>query len=546
MKIAIAQINPRVGDVPANLETIKKNIESAKRSGARLILFPELALVGYPPRDLLDYPKLVDENLTAARQIIKESKGIAVVCGYVERNPKEFGKRYFNAAFVADGGEEIGRYYKQLLPYYDVFEDERYFEAGNQGLVVSLDGEKIALTICEDVWNSNGFTPRKYASDPLQAYYGKKIDLLVNLSASPFHVGKSDLRLELFKEISNKIQAPVAFCNQVGANDELVFDGSSFVMGKGAGLIGKCQAFKEDLQIIETKASAMAPVVWPSSSVEAIHLALTLGIKDYVKKSNQQKVCLGLSGGIDSSVVAVLARDALGSDKVHGVCLPTRFSSTGGLEDAQKLARNLKISSSVVPIEDHFLALEKSLTKEFNGKISSLTLENVQPRIRMTILMAIANETNSLLLNTSNKSEIATGFATLYGDSSGALGVLGDLTKHEVYELARFMNRNGEVIPESVIERVPTAELRENQTDQDVLPPYNELDQLVAETVEALEDPRITVEAGISAKSVSTFLRLHALSEYKRRQLPPVLRVSPRAFGMGRRIPITSLKPFEL
>lgn len=546
MKIAIAQINPKLGDVHRNRKNVLENIAKAKTLGARLVVFPELALTGYPPRDLLDYSILIEENLKALNEIKHSSRGIGVVCGYVEKNPEPFGKPFYNAAAIFDGGERIGNYRKQLLPYYDVFEDERYFESGKEGVIFSLEGKKIGITICEDVWNAPGFLHRPYLKDPIQFYAGKQLDLLINLSASPFHAGKHELRLELFKETANRVQAPVVFCNQVGANDELIFDGSSFIMGKNAGVVGGCPAFQEALSVFDIENQVPPPVQWPQTWTEALAQALTLGIRDYVHKTGFQKVCLGLSGGIDSSVVAVLAKHAVGKENVEGVCLPTRFSSQEGLRDAIQLGKNLGISHSVVPIENYFNAFETGLAQQFGRKVSSLTLENVQPRLRMTLLMAVSNETKSLLLNTSNKSEVATGFSTLYGDSSGALGVLGDLTKHEVYELACYFNRQSEVIPESILRRLPTAELKENQTDQDVLPPYRELDILVTETIEELVDPRQADEEEVSSQSVATYLRLHALSEYKRKQFPPILRVSARAFGMGRRIPIASLKPLEL
>lgn len=543
MKIAIAQTNPKIGDIPQNLKRILENSEKAKKLGASLVVFPELSIVGYPPRDLLDYPRLVDENLKAL-DALKAVNGIAILCGYVEKNPEPIGKPYYNAVAFIENGEIKGRYFKHLLPYYDVFEDERYFEAGNEGLIFSLGGKKVGVTVCEDMWSRQGFIRRPYATDPLRHYEGKKIDVLVNLSASPFHIGKPEVRETLFKGIAKRVNASVVFCNQVGANDELLFDGSSFAVTENA-VIARLPAFQESLQVIDTDSpQTLTPTL--SCPEETYFEALKMGIRDYVVKCGQKKVCLGLSGGIDSTVVAVLAKEALGAENVLGVCLPTRFSSKGGLDDAIQLAKNLGISHKVIPIESYLTAFETGLKKEFTGKMASLTLENLQPRIRMTVLMAFSNETQSLLLNTSNKSEIATGFATLYGDTAGALGVLGDLTKREVYALAKWMNRSQEVIPVSIIARVPSAELKENQADEDVLPPYKELDTIVAQTMEEFRDPRDIPKGTVSSKSVSDFIRLHALSEYKRRQLPPVLRLSRHAFGMGRRFPVVSLKPFEL
>jgi NAD+ synthase (glutamine-hydrolysing) len=371
---------------------------------------------------------------------------------------------------------------------------------------------------------------------------GEKLDLVLNLSASPFHVQKPARRVELFQEMTRALRAPVAVCNMVGGNDELLFDGCSLVISRSGKVVAAGKAFEEDLLIVDAQTPPLSKMPWPESEPEWLYRALTMGLKDYVRKSGASRVCLGLSGGIDSSVCASLAAAALGGDAVAGLSLPTRFTSGPSEEDARTLAENLGISFREISIEPLFKGYEALLDKLFEKEPASLTLENIQPRIRMAVLMAVANEENRFLLNTSNKSEIACGYATLYGDAAGALAVLGDLTKHQVYQLAEYINRNGPVIPTRVIQRAPTAELRENQTDQDTLPPYEVLDLMVAQAVEQSRGPADLIQGGFQEAMVRHFQKLFAASEYKRRQLPPVLRVSSRAFGMGWRIPLAARK----
>lgn len=548
MKIAISQMNPRVGDVACNLKLILEAIKKAKAGHCHLLLFPELAIIGYPPRDLLNYSHIVDENLKALEKIKVESLGITVLIGYIEKNPSNSGKPYFNSVAVFQNGNLIKNYRKWLLPYYDVFEEERYFEPGNETVVFKVMGKNIGLTICEDLWNEPGFLPRDYAKKPIEALMAHKLDLLVNISASPFQLGKTQIREKLFQQVSKKIKAPVVFCNQVGANDELIFDGASFVITE-QGKQMQAKAFEVDFQEwnLETKLCA----VTHSLTTEAAMLveALALGIRDYVEKSRLNTVCIGLSGGIDSSVVAALAVKALGPKRVFGFALPSKFNASQSLEDAEILAANLGITCQTISIETLFQEFEKQLTKTMGQSPKTLTLENIQPRIRMTLLMALANEGGHLLLNTSNKTEIATGYATQYGDTAGAIAVLGDLTKHQVYCLAQEINLGTnlgtEVIPQRVITRAPSAELRENQKDQDTLPPYDILDKIVESHIEQNQplSPDSAPETPI--QFIQLVSRLNAASEYKRHQLPPALRVSSKAFGMGRRIPIVGRKPSE-
>ena len=544
MKVCLAQINTRVGDVARNLQRSIEALQSARTSGAELVLFPELSLMGYPPRDLLDYRSVVDANLRALESLAAAAQGLTVVCGFVECNPSAAGRPFFNAAAVLKDGKHLATYRKRLLPYYDIFDEPRYFEAGGEPLVVDVGGERLGITICEDVWNVPGFLPRPYVCTALDELTQLGVTLLVNLSASPFSLRKTEHRLDLFREISRKIGIPAVFCNQVAGQDEILFDGGSFALGASGELLAAARVFEEELLFVDTKKPAPGTAVpWPRSEPEWLYRALSFGLRDYVKKCGGSKVCLGLSGGIDSSVVAALAEEALGKLAVSGVALPTRFTSRESLEDARELASHLGLAFREIAVEGLFESFEHVWRATFGRAPSSLTSENLQPRIRMTLLMAIANEEGRFLLNTSNKSEISSGYATLYGDAAGALAVIGDLTKRQVYDLARYINRNREVIPQRVLDRPPTAELRENQTDQDTLPPYDLLDPIVEGLIEQSLGPAELEAKGLPPAAVRLAARLHATSEYKRRQLPPVLRVSNRAFGVGRRMPIAAGTP---
>ena len=547
MRIGLAQINPKIGDFASNTRKILKYIEDAKRLNRELLVFPELTIPGYPPRDLLDYPSFIEANLKSLGEVAKAARGITVICGFIERNVSRTGRPFHNSAAILQEGRIIATYRKQLLPYYDVFEEERYFDPGHEACVVQVGPTKVGVAVCEDFWNIDTFLKRPYAARPPEKLREARPDIVVNISASPFSLGKPDRRITLFQQGVAVVGAPIILCNQVGGNDELLFDGCSFALDAQGRPIAKGPAFEEALVVFDTDGGqkAQPPVpAWPGSEPEWIALALKMGLHDYVRKCGASRVCLGLSGGIDSSVVAAIAVDALGKEAVAGISLPTRYTTSPSIEDAEALARNLGIVCRVVPIEGIFGAFESVCNNWFGHGSKSVTLENIQPRIRMTLLMAMANEEQRLLLNTSNKSEIATGYSTLYGDSAGALSVLGDLTKRQVYALARWINRSKPVIPVRVLERPPTAELRENQTDQDTLPPYDILDDLVNQAIVEAKSP-VQMMAESPSESVSTFSRLHGASEYKRRQLPPVLRISERAFGMGRRMPIAASTPFH-
>ncbi len=539
MKVALAQLNPTIGHFDANTKKILHCIGQAKIQGVDLIIFPELAITGYPPRDLLDDRSFVDRNMEQLSKILEAADGIMAICGYIEKNEGLAGKPYFNSAAVMGERKLIANYRKQLLPYYDVFDEERYFESGDQPCIVTLGEKRIAVTICEDLWNPSPHLVRHYGRDPASQLSPGTMDAIINISASPFSLDKPQHRTDLFASIATSLKAPLFFCNQVGANDELVFDGCSFVLRSNGKLVAKAKGFEEDLLVCSLyDGTANAISGWSYSDGYWIFRALELGIRDYITKCGSRRVLVGLSGGVDSSVCAAIAAKALGPDNVKGICLPTRFTSSQSLEDAEALAKSLGIEFQCLQIEPLFSHYRDLWEKWFLSSPKGLTLENLQPRIRMTILMAVANEEDRLLLSTSNKSEIATGFATLYGDTAGAIAPLGDLTKAQVYQVAKFVNEEKIIIPHRVIDRAPTAELRENQTDEDSLPPYEILDPLVQEHVE-LGNSAIP-HVGLNSSFRKQFEDLHFKSEYKRFQLPPVIRISRRAFGMGRRIPIAA------
>lgn len=529
MKFSLAQINPRVGDVAYNLNKILKSIAEARAQGSDAVIFPELAVTGYSPRDLLDYASLVDENLRALDMIRRASDGMLVIVGFVERNPSEFGKPFFNSAAVFYSGKEIFRYRKRLLPYYGIFDDERYFEPGTQSGCFEFQGKVFGLAICEDIWNVAGMIPRRHDVDPIADLVGRNLAGLFCLSASPFELGKAEARDVLLKQQSTRLGCAVYYCNQIGGNDEVLFDGASAVVSGDS--VQRAQVFAEDL-LMEGRGETR---VWPADEAGWLVAALTTGIRDYVGKTGMQRVCLGLSGGIDSAVVAALAVEALGAENVEGVSLPSVYTSEESRQEAATLAKNLGIRFREISIQSTVTALNEALAPI---QPKGLTLENIQPRVRMTILMAVANESQSLLLNTSNKSELAAGYATLYGDSAGAIAVLGDLTKRQVYAVAKELNRKCAVIPPVTLKRAPTAELRPGQLDTDSLPPYVELDQLVFDSFQKLTGPSDWKQkfAGAGEK----FSRLHRTSEFKRRQTPPVLRVTSRAIGAGRRVPVAA------
>ncbi|HEV2327587.1 MAG TPA: NAD+ synthase [Verrucomicrobiae bacterium] len=539
MKLGLLQLNSTIGDFPANVSKLLSGYEKALSLGAEFVLAPELFLCGYPPRDLLLRPDFIDANLAALQAAAKGTGRIPLCVGYVDRNPDRPGRALRNAAAVLYKGNIIWRTIKSLLPTYDVFDEDRYFEPGKQVVPVDFGGQKMAVTICEDIWNDEDFWPeRLYRRDPVKEAIAQGAGLLVNISASPWSVGKETVRLEMLRRVARDEKTPLAHVNLVGANDELIFDGHSVALDSRGNVIAMGRGFAEDVFVVDMEASGGQAKIEFSSREAQIFSALSLGIRDYVRKCGFKSVIVGLSGGIDSALTAVLATDALGKENVLGVAMPARYSSEGSIVDAEAVAKNLGIHFEVLPIEPPFLAVEQQLAKIFDGLKPDQTEENVQSRLRGVTLMALANKFNALVLTTGNKSEMAVGYCTLYGDMDGALAPLADVLKTDVYKIARWINREQEIIPQNSIVKPPSAELRPNQTDQDSLPPYETLDAILdLYVVQNLSREQI-IRKGFESGIVHDVLNKINFSEYKRRQAAPGLKISSRAFGMGRRIPI--------
>jgi len=540
MKIAICQINPKIGDFAGNFQLLVRAAKGAQQMGCDLAVFPEMCTVGYPPRDLLEQASFVEANLSVLEQLAQEGLNIPMVCGYVDRNPSSVGKPLLNSVALIERGKVVSRGGKRLLPSYDVFDETRYFEPAQESLVFDLKGQKIGVTICEDIWNLEHLPGVPiYDLDPVGELVERHaITILINISASPFTINKGQLRLKILKAVAEKFSIPTIYCNQVGGNDELLFDGSSMVVDSRGRLIALGAQFEEEILIWDSeKPYGQLEDPWLEEEA-AILKALVMGTRDYTRKCGFTKAIVGLSGGIDSSLVACIASNALGPENVMGVSMPSRYTSIMSKEDSKKLALNLGIRYEVVPIEEPFKAYKNTLAPLFHGLPEDETEENIQARIRGNILMALSNKFNYLVLATGNKSEIAMGYCTLYGDLTGGLAVISDVPKTMCYRLARFINRDVEIIPERVLTRPPSAELRANQTDQDSLPPYPVLDDILEAAVEERLDMKEIVSRGHDPKVVKDVLRRLALNEYKRRQAPPGLKVTSKAFGFGRRYPI--------
>ena len=542
MKIAIGQMNPRIADFERNSEIIRSMANQALDQGAELLVTPELSICGYPPMDLLDQPGFLRENLRTLRTLQQAlPKNIGVLVGLVDKSDSLGGKALQNVMILLYQGKVIHRQAKTLLPTYDVFDEARYFAPAKSWKPVHFKGISIGVAICEDMWwETERDASVRYEVDPVNSLLNEGIDLLVVPSASPFYQGKAQIRLGLMEHIGRSSGVPVVYVNTVGANDNLIFDGHSLVTGVHGQLVHHSARFREDLVVIDPMGSLPALTLPKGRDQELadVKAALELGIKDYLHKSGFTKVHLGLSGGIDSAVVAVLAVGALGPENVTGFLLPSQYSSQGSVTDSQILGQNLGINLKTIPIEPIYTQFEQALEPYFEQRPPDLAEENIQARIRGNLLMAYSNKFGSLVLTTGNKSELAVGYCTLYGDMAGSLAVIGDLFKTEVYELARFINRNKEVIPLAIIEKPPSAELRPDQKDQDSLPPYDLLDGMLKEYLLNHKTKPELIAMGYDPELVSRILTLVAASEYKRRQAPPVLKVSPRAFGTGRRIPI--------
>ena len=537
MKIGILQLNFTVGDFRGNSEKIVSAYERAVREGAELCVGSELGLCGYPARDLLNRRDFVESHERALREVAKRVGKVPLLIGGIEKTNQKTGRPLYNTAFLVEKGKTRAVARKILLPTYDVFDEDRYFEAGDKVGIVRIAGKRVGVTICEDIWNDEDLWPeRRYRIDPVRELAKKGMDLLINLSASPWNIGKEKVRYRLLAEVAKREKIPVIQVNQVGGNDELVFDGQSLGVGVKGGLLARGVAFMEDVKVVDIGGKEEKPV-WAGDE-EQVFQALVLGTRDYLQKCGFQEVVLGLSGGIDSALVAVVAAEALGKDKVLGVAMPSRFSSAGSLADAEALAKRLGIRYKEIPIEDTFAAMLRSIAPAREGRRGGLTEENLQSRIRGMTLMAISNDSGRLLLTTGNKSEMAVGYCTLYGDMCGALAVIADVPKTLVYRISRWINREREIIPKNSIEKAPSAELRPGQKDQDSLPPYEELDRILESYVVNEGSIQGMVKKGISKVLAEEMVRKIDISEYKRRQAAPGLKVTTKAFGVGRRIPL--------
>jgi NAD+ synthase (glutamine-hydrolysing) len=539
MRVAIGQINAKIADFKGNTEKIIEFATRAEEQGAEIIVFPELALCGYPPMDLLDHPAFLQENLQALRTLQHGLPGsIATVVGYVEKNPGLSGKPLQNCAAVIHGGTIVHRQAKTLLPTYDVFDESRYFEPAARRTVWDFNGTRIGIAICEDMWWENEDARNlRYPVDPVTELLDAGARLLLVPSASPFHAGKLETRMRLMRDIGRSSAVPVVYANLAGANDNLIFDGRSLISDAAGDIHVIGGDFAEDLVVsdVPERGNQIRPA---PEKYREIEQALHLGISDYLEKTGFQRVHLGLSGGVDSALVLTLAVHALGPEKVEAFMLPSQYSSSGSITDSEKLCENLGIEARSISIKPLYDAFESALEPHFRGTEPGLAEENIQARIRGNLLMAYSNKYASLVLTTGNKSELGVGYCTLYGDMAGSLAVIGDLFKTEVYELCRYINRKGEVIPETILTKAPSAELRPDQKDQDSLPDYEILDEILKQYLIKGYTARELVAGGMDPELVQQVIGLVARSEYKRRQAPPVLKVSPKAFGTGRRVPI--------
>jgi NAD+ synthase (glutamine-hydrolysing) len=543
VKIALAQINPTVGDFRGNTEKIIRFARKAAAAQVDVVMFPELAVCGYPPADFLEKPSFVARTVEATAEIAAAAttgNALSIICGYVTPAPEGAGKHVINSAALLRNGVVDFVQSKRLLPFYDVFDEQRYFDPAESQSLYPLAGERLALTICEDAWNDKLFWPRQlYPIDPIDELMKAGGTFILNISASPYYRGKRELRHRMLAAIAQRHQVPVVMVNQVGGNDSLVFDGASFALGPDGSIVAQARSFEEDLVFFDshTLTGDRRPV--DPSEDAAVYQALVLGTRDYVRKCGFSQVLIGLSGGVDSALVAAIAVDALGKDNVTTIGMPSQYSSAGSIDDARALAANLGIRFQTIPIHDLFTQYTEALAPLFIGKAADITEENIQSRIRGNLLMALSNKFNALVLTTGNKSEMSVGYCTLYGDMVGALAVIGDVVKTEVYQLCHHVNREREVIPRAILEKPPSAELRPGQKDTDSLPPYEVLDPILQAYVERYETPeQIAAAYHFDLATVSQVVKLVERSEYKRQQAAPVLKVTSKSFGMGRRFPI--------
>ena len=539
MKVAICQINPVIGDFEYNISLIRDATEKAKESGCMLAVFPEMSLLGYPARDLLEKPAFISKNLAQLERLSSEIWGISILCGYADRNPLKTGKPFINSVALIKDGQVISKGGKRLLPTYDVFDETRYFEPSPEGMTFELGGKRWGVTLCEDIWSGASFSGvPQYGVDPVSELAGSGIEILINVSASPYTVNKEAHRLDLLKQLSKGYDISVIYCNQVGGNDELLFDGLSMVVDPKGRLICLGRQFESDMVIWDTdKTYKEIRDPWPPEE-KTVLKGLIMGTRDYISKCGFRRALLGLSGGIDSSLVAFIAREAVGGRNVTGISMPSPFTSEMSRECARQLAENLGIRLEEIPINDLFDNYKNALAPFFKGLQEGEAEENIQARIRGNLLMALSNKFDALLLSTGNKSELAIGYCTLYGDMSGGLAVISDVPKTLCYRLANYINRDGEVIPNQIITRPPSAELKPDQKDKDVLPPYDVLDDILEAAIEENLGVEEIVARGHDPAVVKDVLRRLAFNEYKRRQAPTGLKITTKAFGYDRIYPI--------
>ena len=536
MKIGIAQMNSIVGDLSFNADEIISRYQDLVSSGADLVITPELSVTGYPPRDLIFRSKFIDDSLKIIEKIAEKVGNVPIVVGCIDYNTQNTGNPFENAAVVIKDHEIVGKVTKCLLPSYDVFDETRYFEPSKEVQVQVLSGMKIGITICEDIWSEDFLPSKLYVKDPAGELAKKGIDCLVNLSASPYHMGKPKDRHAMLSFLARRIHAPVVYCNSVGGNDELVFDGNSLAFSADGELISQGASFESQSILVDTESTKIS--VREDNQLEEIYNALVLGLRDYVTKCGFRSALIGLSGGIDSALTAVIAERALGADNVYGVTMPSEFSSSGSVNDSLSLAENLGIGFEEVPIKNSFATLKAELSEVFQNYEEDITEENMQARIRGLFLMSISNKKGHLLLTTGNKSELAVGYCTIYGDMCGGLAVISDLPKTLVYKLAKWINRKKEIIPWETIEKAPSAELKPNQKDQDTLPDYEILDQILELYVDQSISVSSIIAKGYDKDLVKWIASRVEMNEWKRWQSAPGLRVTSKAFGVGRRIPI--------
>jgi NAD+ synthase (glutamine-hydrolysing) len=545
MRITIAQLNPTVGDISGNLSKIIAVLTDSKTSSPDLIIFPELFLVGYPPKDLLERSWFIEKAQRAIQDLIKISAQYletGIILGAPLPTGRKIGKSLYNSALLIYRGEIILSQNKSLLPTYDVFDERRHFEPASEIKVISFRGERLGISICEDFWNDPLSWPRGvlYTIDPIEILARKGATLFINISASPFYVGKEELRFRLLRNHCIKHHIPFVFVNQIGGNDDIIYDGRSMCLDRQGEPLFVCDSFKEQVQTINTNITGNPEIYHPQDKIESVYQALVLGIKDYMRKCGFSRTVVGLSGGIDSAVTCCLAKEAIGAENVLSISMPSPYSSEGSIKDSKKLAVNIGIKFKVIPISDIYSVYLKTLKEHFNGRELDVAEENIQARIRGNILMAFSNKFGYLLLSTGNKSELATGYCTLYGDMSGGLAVLADVPKTMVYEIASYINRNGEIIPHEIIEKAPSAELRPNQSDQDTLPPYPILDQILSYYIEELASVEDIIKLGFDPETVRWVARTVDRNEYKRNQAALSLKVTSKSFGVGRRMPIAA------